>query len=44
VFEVPQEEIGEMKSLVAEIMSQAIKLCVPLKIDIKLGKNWLEMA
>ena len=44
VFEVPQEEIEEMKSLVAELMSQAIKLCVPLKIDIKLGKNWAEMV
>jgi len=44
VFEVPQEEVEEMKSLVAEIMSQAIKLCVPLKIDIKLGKNWVEMV
>jgi len=44
VFEVPQEEIEEMKSLVAELMSQAIKLSVPLKIDVKLGKNWAEMA
>ncbi len=44
VFEVPQEEVEEMKSLVSEIMSQAMKLCVPLKIDVKLGKNWAEMA
>ena len=44
LFEVPQEEVEEMKSLVAELMSQAMKLSVPLKIDVKLGKNWLEMA
>jgi DNA polymerase-1 len=44
LFEVPQEETEEMKSLVAEIMPEAMKLCVPLKIDIKLGKNWGEMA
>ncbi len=44
LFEVPQEEIEEMKALVAELMSKAMKLCVPLKIDIKLGKNWGEMA
>jgi len=44
LFEVPQEEIEEIKSLVTEIMPKAIKLCVPLKIDIKLGKNWGEMA
>jgi DNA polymerase-1 len=44
IFELPEEETEEMKSLVAEIMPQAIKLCVPLKIDIKMGKNWGEMA
>ncbi len=44
LFEVPQEEVEEMKSLVSEIMSQAMKLCVPLKIDVKLGKNWAEMV
>ena len=44
LFEVPQEEIERTKSLVSKFMPQAIKLCVPLKIDIKLGKNWGEMA
>ncbi len=44
LFEVPQEEIAEMKSLVAEIMPEAMNLCVPLKIDIKIGKNWGKMA
>jgi len=44
LFEVPEEEVEEMKSLANELMSQAIKLCVPLKIDTKLGKNWGEMA
>jgi DNA polymerase-1 len=44
LFEVPEEEVGEMKSLVAELMSRAFELCVPVKIDIKLGRNWGEMA
>ncbi len=44
LFEVPQEELEEMKSLVAEIMPEAVKLCVPLKTDIKLGRNWAEVA
>ncbi len=44
LFEVPQEEVEELKSLAAELMSQSMKLSVPLKIDVKLGKNWLEMA
>ncbi len=30
----------EMKSLIAELMPRAVELCVPVKIDIKLGKNW----
>ena len=44
LFEVPPEEVETMKELVAEIMPQALKLSVPLKIDIKLGKNWAEMV
>ena len=44
LFEVTEEEVGEVKSLVAELMSRAFELCVPVKIDIKLGKNWGEMA
>jgi DNA polymerase-1 len=44
LFEVPEEELEEMKSLVAELMSRAFELCVPVKIDIKLGRNWGEMA
>jgi DNA polymerase-1 len=44
LFEVPEEELEEMKSLVAELMPRAVALCVPVKIDIKLGRNWGEMA
>jgi DNA polymerase-1 len=44
LFEVPEQEVEEMKSLVAELMPRAVELCVPLKIDIKLGKNWAEMG
>jgi len=44
LFEVTEEEVEEMKSLVAEIMPRAVELCVPVKIDIKLGRNWGEMA
>jgi DNA polymerase-1 len=44
LFEVPEGEVEEVKSLVAELMPRAIELCVPLKIDIKLGRNWGEMT
>jgi DNA polymerase-1 len=44
LFEVPEQEVEEMKSLVSELMPRAVELCVPVKIDIKLGKNWAEMG
>jgi len=44
LFELPPEEMERMKELVTEIMPQALELRVPLKIDIKTGKNWAEMA
>ncbi len=43
VFEVPPNELDAIRQLVAEIMPNALKLRVPLKIDIKVGKNWAEM-
>jgi DNA polymerase-1 len=43
LFEVPEEEVEKMKSLVDELMPRAVELCVPVKIDIKLGRNWGEM-
>jgi DNA polymerase-1 len=44
LFEVPEAEVAEMKSLVGDLMPRAFELCVPVKIDIKLGKNWAEMG
>ena len=44
LFEVPEAEVEEMKSLVAELMARAVELRVPVKIDIKLGRNWGEMG
>ena len=44
LFEVPEAEVAEMKSLVSELMPQALELRVPVKIDIKLGRNWAEMG
>ena len=44
VFEVSPDEMDVMKQLVREIMPNAMKLTVPLKIDVKAGPNWSEMA
>ncbi len=43
VFEVPEEELELMRRLVLDIMSTAIELSVPIKVDIKTGNNWGEM-
>jgi DNA polymerase-1 len=42
VFEVPVEEVDKMKILVKEQMEKAIKLRIPVKVEIGIGKNWLE--
>jgi DNA polymerase-1 len=42
VFEVPPEETEKMKTLVSDLMRNALKLSVPLKVDINKGKNWGE--
>jgi DNA polymerase-1 len=43
LFDVPQEEVNEVIDLVKEDMEQVLKLSVPIVVDIKKGKNWLEM-
>lgn len=42
VFEVLNEEIEELSNIVKEKMQNAYQLKVPLKVDIGIGKNWLE--
>jgi len=42
IFEVPNEEIEAMSSLVRESMEGVMKLKVPLIVDIIIGKNWKE--
>jgi DNA polymerase-1 len=43
LFEVPANELEELKALAKKTMSQAVELSVPLKVDLKVGKNWGEM-
>jgi len=42
VFEVPEDEIDLIRSMVKEEMEGVHPLDVPLKVDIKTGKNWDE--
>jgi len=43
VLEVPDEEMKTIDELVPQVMSSAINLNVPLKVDTKQGQNWGEM-
>ncbi len=43
VLEAPDDELEQTSALVKAIMEGALKLDAPLKVDIKLGRNWGEM-
>jgi DNA polymerase-1 len=43
VFETPPQELPEVAKLVSHEMTTAIKLEVPLKVDIAAGPNWLDV-
>ncbi|MGH9496493.1 MAG: DNA polymerase I [Candidatus Sulfotelmatobacter sp.] len=43
VFEVPENEIDVMQSLVREHMEKVHKLAVPLQVDMEVGANWRDV-
>ncbi len=43
VFEVPAGEEAAVAAMVRREMEQAVKLTVPIVVDVKAGKNWAEM-
>ena len=43
VFQVPGAEMEALIRLVRQNMEGCFKFCVPIKVVIKKGKNWLEM-
>jgi len=43
VFETPPDELPEVAKLVAREMTTALKLEVPLKVDVAAGPNWLDV-
>jgi len=42
VFDVYKPELDEVKSLVKKSMENAVKLSVPLEVDMGVGTNWLD--
>ena len=43
VFDMPEEESEKFIDLTQDKMENVLELDVPIKVDIKKGKNWLEM-
>lgn len=43
VLEVPDAEIDVAERIVREAMEEAFELRVPLKVDVEVGPNWLDM-
>jgi len=42
VFEVPVEELDKVRHLAKREMEGVAKLDVPIKVEMKVGKNWYE--
>lgn len=42
IFEAPAEEMEALDNLVRRVMENAVKLSVPLQVDINTGKTWYE--
>ncbi len=43
IFEGPRTEVDAIREICLRLMPQSLDLVVPLKIDIKTGKNWGEL-
>ncbi|MDD4980348.1 MAG: DNA polymerase I [Candidatus Omnitrophica bacterium] len=43
LFDVPEGEWDELVDIVKDRMENVLKLDVPIRVDIKKGRNWLEM-
>ncbi len=42
IFELPEENVPEVKKIVVDLMENAAHMSVPLTVNIALGKNWEE--
>jgi len=42
LFEVKENKLASTRSMIQEEMSHAVTLNVPIKVNIKTGKNWME--
>ena len=42
VFEVPPDEWDSLQPQIKSTMENAVKLSVPLMVDVRSGNNWME--
>jgi DNA polymerase-1 len=42
VFEIPSDDVPAEREMIVEEMTGAIKLSVPLKVDVGIGDNWMD--
>jgi DNA polymerase-1 len=43
VLEVPSDRVDEVVKIIDEKMEKIHKLCVPIKVDTEVGKNWQQL-
>ncbi|HHT9153689.1 MAG TPA: DNA polymerase, partial [Candidatus Hypogeohydataceae bacterium YC40] len=41
--ELPEQELAATTQVLREVMTQALLLRVPIKVNVKVGKNWMEV-
>ena len=44
IFECPADEVEAVRELALRLMPASLQLAVPLKVDLKQGRNWGEMS
>jgi DNA polymerase-1 len=44
IFECPVDEVEAVEELARRLMPASLDLAVPLKVDLKKGRNWGEMG
>ena len=44
LLEVPRSEVEALAPMVREVMESALKLDVPLDVDVKVGDDWESMT